>query len=450
MSMTLPECQAEIDKHLEAADLIEGKYSDPGDMSNEDTAEVKRIMNVVLTLESKRDALADGENRRKQVQDALERNSRPRPTATFRPTNGSALAVSEADEKRELMRRTSPGMQFLQNRDYRQLKQEGVFNSSLARVEFQVGMAEGTSLISWATQAKALLRGGSSTSGGAFVLEDHQPGFVEILQREITVLDLLPRVATDSDTIEYVKEDTFTNSAAFTAEATGFTATALGGSGVKPESALAYSTATATVRTMAHWLPVTNRMLADAPSIRGIIDSRLLLGLQLALESQVVSGAGTGEDLTGLLNVAGTNLVAGGSYNNVMDALYHGRTLVRVTGHGRPSAILIHPNDWEAIRIARENAATATLGQYLMGPPAQSGPVTLWGLPVVEAEALTENTAIVADWAMGMTLFDREQGGIRVGTINDQFIKNIQTILAELRVAFVVWRASCVSKVTGV
>lgn len=341
-------------------------------------------------------------------------------------------------------------MQFLQNREYRQLKNDGVFNSALSRVEFAVNMIEGTSLIDWAMARKALLRGGSSTSGQAFVLEDHRAGYVEILQREINVLDLLSRVPTESDTIEYVKEDTFTNSAAFVAEASGFTATSLGDHGVKPESTLAYSTATATVRTLAHWIPVTNRMLADAPAIRGLIDTRLLLGLTLALESQVISGNGSGENLTGILNVNGTNVVAGGSYNNVMDAIYRGRTLVRTVGHGRPSAVVLHPNDWEAIRIARENAATATLGQYLMGPPSQSGPVTLWGMPVVESEAMTENTAVVGDWAMGATLFDREQGSVRVGTINDQFIRNIQTVLAELRVAFVAWRPAVFSKVTAI
>lgn len=191
-------------------------------------------------------------------------------------------------------------------------------------------------------------------------------------------------------------------------------------------------------------------MLADAPAIRGLIDTRLLLGLTLALESQVISGNGSGENLTGILNVAGTNLVAGGSYNNTMDALYHGRTLVRTAGHGRPSAVVLHPNDWEGIRLSRENAATATLGQYLMGPPSQTGPVSLWGMPVVESEAMTENSAVVGDWAMGATLFDREQGGIRVGTINDQFIRNIQTILAELRVAFVAWRPAVFSKVTAI
>ena len=121
-------------------------------------------------------------------------------------------------------------------------------------------------------------------------------GRAHIFQREINVLDLIPRLQTDSDMIEYVREDTFTNNAAMTAEATATTGT----TGTKPESVLAFSSQTSPVRTLAHWIPVTNKTLSDAPQIRGIINSRLLLGLTLALETQILNGDGTGENFLGI------------------------------------------------------------------------------------------------------------------------------------------------------
>lgn len=438
MAVTVAEMGADIKSRLDAASLIEEKYPDPEKMPAEDVAQVKKLLLEVDELEARLAPLQDAETRRNRILSQRTQYAKPAPGAQ-RPT-GIPDGVSEG-------KRYSPGWQFVNDRAYRELKANGAFNSQLARNEFAVNMADGTSLIEWAMQSKTLLRGGSSTSGQAFVLEDHQPGFIDILQREINVLDLLPRITTDSDTIEYVREDTFTNAAAFTAEATGFTATALGGTGSKPESALAYSTQTATVRTMAHWIPVTNRMLADAPAVRGIVDSRLLLGLQLVLQSQVVSGDGTGENLTGIIN-AGIAVQSKGT-DNQLDALYKGRTLVRNTGHGRPSAFVLNPTDWQTIRLSRESSATATPGSYLMGPPSQAGAVTLWGLPVVEDEAIPVGTGLIGDWQQGCTLFDREQGAVRSGTINDQFIRNMQTLLAELRVAFVVWRPAVFCRVTG-
>ena len=161
-----------------------------------------------------------------------------------------------------------------------------------------------------------------------------------------------------------------------------------------------------------------------------------------------MTGGGTGEDFTGILN-AGIQVQSLGT-DSVQDAIFKARTLVRVTGKARPTAVVLHPNDWQAVRLARENAATATLGGYLMGPPSMTGATTLWGLPVVESEAITENTGLVGDFAMGCSLFDREQAAVRVGLINDQFIRNMQTILAELRAAFVVWRPTAFARITGI
>jgi HK97 family phage major capsid protein len=442
--MSVAEARSEIKKMFEQAEAIETKYADdPTKMPNEDLAQQRKLLRDIDDLESKLAVLEDDESRKARILDGIKRYS----TSMQRPPSATGDDSLEGNPSRY-----SPGSQFIGNNNYKQLKFNHAFDSPLNQVQFGVTLADGTSMIEWATNQKALLRGASSTSGQPFVLEDHRPGFVDILQRELNVLDLLPRLPTESDTIEYVSESVYTNSAAMVAEATGYTASTLGGTGLKPESALAYQTNTATVRTLAHWIPVTNRMLSDAPAIRGIVDGRLLLGLTLVMETQVVSGDGTGENFTGLVNAAGINVVGKGlvAGENNLDAIFRARNLVRITGHGRPSAILMHPTDFGLIRLARESANSATPGSYLMGPPSQLGATTLWGLPVVESEAVAAGTAVIADWAQGCTLFDREQGAIRVGTVNDQFIRNMQTILAELRAAFVIWRPACFTKVTGI
>jgi len=438
MSMSTSEARAEIDSNYKKACAIEDRYPD-GDLEAhpEDYREVKRLLTENDDLEARLSMLESSEERRIRYMKAKEEYSKAAPGA-IRPS-----PKANSDEERQY---TDPGQQFIESYEYKDLKFRGSFNSNLARVNFAVNLKDGTSLVDWGRKsaAKTLLYGSSATSGGGFVQNDVLPGYVDIRQRELTFLDLVPRIQTVSDTIEYVYEGTFTNNAAPVAEATVTTGT----SGKKAESALAYSVATVPVETIAHWIPVTNKMLADAPLIRGTINGRLLLGLDLTLEAQIVTGNGTPPNLSGVLDHA-INAVSLGTDSRV-DAIFKGRTLVRTTGKGRPTAIVLNPADWEQIRLSRENAATGTLGGYLMGPPSAVGATTLWGIPVVESEAMTSGTAIVGDFTQGCTLFDREQGAVRVGTIDDQFVRNMQTILAELRAAFVVHRPTMFTQVTGI
>lgn len=441
MSMTIPEARSEIKNLLEQAEAIERRYS--GEITDkEDAEQVKALLETVDDLENKLSTLESSDQRKRRIREGLDKYTTP-----IRPVFG--MQPGELKDN-EVM---SPGAQFLLSSEYRQLSRDGAFQSELGRVQFGVPLKDGTSLLQWKQllqqEAKTLLRAGSLTSGGAFVLPDYQPGVVDILQREITFLDLVPRIRTSSDTISYMRQDTYTIAATAVAEATATTG-GVGSTGRKPESTLAYSRQTSTVKTIAHWIPVTNRMIDDAPAIRGMIDSQLLLGLEITLENQVLAGSGTGEDLTGLLNAGINTIGLGAGSGSVLDALLRARTTVRVTGHGRPNAVVLNPLDMEAIRFTRENAATGTLGQYLMAPPYLQGPMTVWGMLVTESEAMTENTGVVGDFAQGMTLFDREQSAIRVGLIDDQFIRNMQTILAEGRWALVVQRPTVFTRITGI
>lgn len=434
MTATVAELRSEIKKRYDDAKAIEDKYPDglTPDVNHEDYEQVKTLLGELDQMEDQLAPLEDAETRRRRIDENVKRFSQP--AGRHQHPGGYDPDRDDRHEFKDV------GLQFIESKEWQEAHERGMFNSPKNLVQFTVPLEPGTQLIG----QKALITSATG-SGGGLVFNDQRPGIIDILQRQLNVLDLITRVPTQSDTIEYVREDTFTNAAAFTAEATGTTGT----SGTKPESTLAYSTQTSPVKTLAHWIPVTNRMLADAPALRGIINQRLLLGLDLTLESQIVDGDGAGDNLTGIMRTAGT-LIQGIGTDNAADAIFKGRTQVMVTGLARPNAVVIHPNDWQAIRLMRENVATGTLGGYLYGPPSVAGPSTIWGYPVVEALGAVENTAIVGDFAMGLTIFDREQGAVRTGLINDQFIRNMQTILAELRLAMVVWRPSAFARVTGI
>jgi HK97 family phage major capsid protein len=429
--MQLQDLRTQAAARISLIQSIEAKYE--GEITNnEDKAAVERYMPEAIALETRIESIEAKQNKNRQLEDMLGRVTRP-------AGRGRQSGVGEDGGERYV----SPGDQFVKSNEFLSRLHQGGFNTPLNNHNFAVQMKDGTSLL----DLKALLLGSSATNGGSWVQNDVQSGVVDLRQRELNILDLIPRLQTSSDTIEYVKEDTYTNAAAFTAEATGDAAT--GTFGRKPESTLAFSTATSPIRTLAHWLPVTNRMLADAPAIRGYINSRLLLGLQLALEAQVVSGDGSGENLTGILN-AGITTFAASTMSNVVDAILRARTMVRTGAKYTPTGVVMNPVDFEDIRLLRENLASATLGQYLMGPPSVTGPMTVFGMPVVESENIAAGRLLVGAFDQGCNLFDREQSAIRVGTVGEQFIRNIQTILAEQRLGFVVYRAAAFVSVSGV
>ena len=280
---------------------------------------------------------------------------------------------------------------------------------------------------------KDLITGASDTGAGAFVIADRQPIYVDLRQRPLVLRDLVAIGQTGSDLVEYVRQKSFTNAAAPTAEAT---ATA-GSSGTKPESAMAFEIVQEAVKTIPHWIPATRRALADAGQIRSIIDSQLRLGLELALEDQMVNGDGVGENFTGILNTSGINVQNLGA-DTRLDAMKKAATKVRLQGRAVPTAYLVHPNDLDEILLSKDSN-----GQYLIGDPAmrQGGQVYIWGQPVVISDVLTEGNALDAGWREACMLWDREQATITTSdSHSDFFIRNMVAILAEMRVAFGVLR----------
>jgi HK97 family phage major capsid protein len=439
MSMTVAETRNEIKRLYEHAASIENRYPDglTADANHDDFEEVKKTLTQLDALEDQLSKVEDAETRKARILDNQKHFSKPasghvQPKAQELPA-GAIRSFSE---------------QFIESDEYKAHHDSGIWHNPDLRADVSVKV-DGSMLAYLAR--KTLVYSGSGV-GGPTIVNDRLPGVTEILTRELSFLDLIPTGRTTSNTVEYVEETTFTNNAAEVAEASVTTGT----TGTKAESALAYTTRTSAVSTIAHWVPVTNAMLQDSSQIESVIRNRLLLGLNLRLETQLIGGDGNSPNLRGILNTtnvqtigstAGTSI---GGAATVIDAAYAAMNQVMVTGLASPNGFVFHPNDFAAVRLARENAATGTLGGYLYGSPATAGPATLWGRPVVLSIGMTENTLLTGDFAMGCMLFDREQAAIRVGTINDQFVRNMQTILAEMRAAFVVFRPTAFCRVTGV
>ena len=271
-----------------------------------------------------------------------------------------------------------------------------------------------------------------STSGGALVFPDFKPIVDQFYQRPLTVRDLITIGDTSGDTVEYVRITGVTNQAGMVAEAANTTDG--DASGRKPESAMAFERVAENVKTLAHWIPVTNRALADAGQLRTYIDNFLLYGIQEELEDQILQGNGSGENFTGIFNTSGINFQSFST--DALKTARKARTLVSLYGRTQPTAFLMHPLDWEAIDLSVDSN-----NRYYFGGPTAMGQKTLWGLPVVESEGCTQGEALVGNFKSAI-LWDRQQSQISMSNShNDFFTRNLVAVLGEMRAAFGVIRA---------
>jgi hypothetical protein len=256
---------------------------------------------------------------------------------------------------------------------------------------------------------------------------------VPFATRPIQVADLIPQVETTQAAVQYMEETTFTNAAAETAEA-----------GTYPQAALAFTEKLSPVVKVAVYLPVTDEQLEDVPQIRGYIDNRLPFMIRQRLDSQLLAGNGTTPNLRGLANVVGVQTQAKGT-DPGPDAIYKAIVKVEVTGQAVANAVLMHPNDWQNIRLLR----TAD-GIYIWGNPSDQGPERIWGLQVVRAQAATAGTAIVGDFANFCQLAVKRGIDVQVSNSHSTyFIEGTQAIRADMRCAFVVYRPTAFCQITG-
>lgn len=268
--------------------------------------------------------------------------------------------------------------------------------------------------------------------------------------------DVLNVGVTNADSLIYFQEDVFTNNATEVAEATA-TAWVDGddaGDGYKPESAITFTEKTSAVATIAHWIPITRQMIWNAPELQSYIEGRLIDGLKLREDGQLLNGNGTAPNLRGLLNTTDVQTLDGtyfaanpvadeGTNNENFNRIKRADTLIATVGRARSNFVVLNPVDHE-----RFMTSTDAMQQYFGAGPFSSGLVaTLWGKRVVINENIAAGTALVGD-GRHATIWDRMQAQVLVGTIDKQFVRNMLTLLAEERVGLTVFRPKAFAKVS--
>ncbi len=247
------------------------------------------------------------------------------------------------------------------------------------------------------------------------------------LAQEIPSLaSLFAQGTTDSNTIRYMKVVTRNApTSAVTVE-----------SQEKPGAEFAFDDASATLQKLAVFVPVSEEMLEDSPSVRDYLNAQLPLMVQQAEDKKLA-----GEIYTAATGV-GLSTTIGGTDANGFDAIADAIKDVQINGQVEPDGLFINPTDYWTLAVKK----STTSGDYYSGGPYAGAARNPWGLRTVISQRAPAGFPLVGNFRQGAEVW--RKGGIRLEASNSHlgfFRENLIALRAETRVALTVYDGAAFS-----
>lgn len=196
-----------------------------------------------------------------------------------------------------------------------------------------------------------------------------------------------------------------------------------GGEGVK-KAALrpTFTEITQSALTIAGFTKLSRQAATDSEELRRAIEITLRRSVGKSLDAALMSGNVT-PAFDGFLGLA---VAATGTYTNLVDCASEAVANMQENGFA-PNAVVLRPSDFLAIQVAKGSDGHYLTGSYL-------GPLTeeMRGVQVVLSPSVPAGKVMVADTAH-MELLLSDTMSIELGYENDDFTKNIVTVLGEMR-----------------
>ena len=262
---------------------------------------------------------------------------------------------------------------------------------------------------------------------------------VRAVRNNVDFLATIPRITLGSGNAwQYYRQNTRTNAAA-PVELTG------SGNSVNnfPESTFTYEEVTALTRSIGHYWPVMQEQLDDVGMLESELELEGTFGVLEALMTQVLTGTGTGQNLTGLNTIAGANTEAKGASESIYAVIQEVMGEVEANGRVNTDFVVMHPTDFW--RMRGENAS----GIFFAGPPTERGLRVVDDVDIITTTAQTANTATLGSYRY-LRLIERM--GVRLDMTDahaSEFIGARLTMRAWGRYALAIMRPASIGTVTG-
>jgi HK97 family phage major capsid protein len=260
-------------------------------------------------------------------------------------------------------------------------------------------------------------------NGVPYTITSIDPGIDKIVVQKPTILSLCNRGVSSSRFITYVSET-----------ANGGPATSMDnwiGEGVeKPDMTFSYQELSIEMKKMAASIKVSMEMLDDIGFIRSEINSNLLTRLQEYLDYSLLNGnlAGFYSLYTNADDLTLTPFLGRVIQPSHLDVLRCAVAEMEETLY-YPTAIVMHPADVAFLQIYKSTNAGYNTPFWYPGGNA----LTINGIPIIATTYISQGDFVIGDFSKLNVRF-RNNLSIQTGYVNDDFKKNMVTILAEARV----------------
>lgn len=287
-----------------------------------------------------------------------------------------------------------------------------------------------------------LMEGVTGSGSGLMPVPQVVPGITDQQFQRLTFADLVLSGQTSTNSLRYIVEGTATSGAAGVGEGTA-----------KPESTLGFGVVDESVKKIATLLPISEETLQDAPAIQSHINGRLTLFVAIEEERQLIRGTAASTEVQGLLVSRNVPVYTGSTATdgNAAEQLFRALNSMRGSALMEPEWVVLHPDDYETIRLLKDVNGQLYGGGPFFGPYGNGGQAnssgqvtgaseTVWNKPVLVTSAVGSGTAIIGTRSSSQVF---RRGGLSVEATNSHdtyFALNLVAIRCEERLAYAVYR----------
>ena len=233
---------------------------------------------------------------------------------------------------------------------------------------------------------------------GEVIPADRVPGYKFDPTRPVHVRQLLATGSTQSDVVRYVKESGYSNGAAATAE--GAT---LG------QSDFDMTAADANVRKIGTYFRISEEMLADTPQLTSYLSARAPEKLLEVEDAQILSGDGTGANLSGIItDAADFDVSASGAFYQSVESANEFDVIVAALNqlsllNYSADCIMLNPTDFNKILLLKDST-----NKYLKDQVYNGLQPSFSGVKVIQNTAIAAGTFLIGNFGIGTQLWVRQ------------------------------------------